>query len=204
MTALLLLVPQTPMLFMGEEFAASAPFRYFADHRPELAAQVKRGRDDFLAQFPSLTTPAAKRLRSDPADDTTFTVCKLDWTERTTHHQTVALHRDLLALRRQFGAPEDAVALDGSVVNERAFVLRWFGAASRLLVVNLGHRLHADPWPEPLIAPPEGAHWRVVWSSEDPRYGGAGTAALDTGDDGWWLPAEATVMLIPEAHAAAH
>src|SRR5262249_39652646 len=54
MTALLLLGPQTPMLFQGQEFAASAPFLYFADHRPELAEQVARGRREFLTQFPSI------------------------------------------------------------------------------------------------------------------------------------------------------
>jgi signal transduction histidine kinase len=54
MTALLLLAPQTPMLFQGQEFAASAPFLYFADHEPELAELVRSGRRKFLAQFPSL------------------------------------------------------------------------------------------------------------------------------------------------------
>src|SRR6185436_9557828 len=54
LTALLLLGPATPMLFQGQEFGASAPFLYFADHGRELAEQVRRGRADFLKQFPSL------------------------------------------------------------------------------------------------------------------------------------------------------
>ena len=54
LSALTLLSPGTPMLFMGQEFAASAPFLYFADHRGDLAANVGRGRREFLAQFPSI------------------------------------------------------------------------------------------------------------------------------------------------------
>ena len=59
MTALTLLGPGTPMLFMGQEYAASTPFLYFADHNPELAALVRKGRGDFLAQFESIAAPVA-------------------------------------------------------------------------------------------------------------------------------------------------
>src|SRR5262249_35756148 len=48
MTALLLLGPSTPMLFQGQEFAASNPFLYFADFDADLAAAVRRGRGEFL------------------------------------------------------------------------------------------------------------------------------------------------------------
>ena len=51
MTALFLLARQTPMLFQGQEFAATSPFFYFADHKEEIAYLVARGRSDFLAQF---------------------------------------------------------------------------------------------------------------------------------------------------------
>src|SRR5690606_12521473 len=54
MTALFLLAPPTPMLFHGQEFAASAPFLYFADHPPELARLVDESRKKFLEQFPSI------------------------------------------------------------------------------------------------------------------------------------------------------
>ena len=58
MTALLLLAPGTPMLFQGQEFAASSPFLFFADHHAELARLVRKGRAEFLAQFRSLATAA--------------------------------------------------------------------------------------------------------------------------------------------------
>src|ERR1700730_18382039 len=54
MTALLLLAPQTPMLFQGQEFASSSPFLFFADHKGELRAKVAQGQGPFLQQFQDL------------------------------------------------------------------------------------------------------------------------------------------------------
>src|SRR5205807_1401555 len=81
-TALLLLVPQTPLLFQGQEFCASSPWLFFADHTPELATLVRNGRAEFLAQFPSLATPAMVPGLPDPCDGATFGRCKLDPVER--------------------------------------------------------------------------------------------------------------------------
>ena len=67
MTALVLLMPSTPMLFQGQEFAASSPFYYFADHDAELARLVRRGRMEFLVQFRSLATPEMLACLADPA-----------------------------------------------------------------------------------------------------------------------------------------
>jgi len=200
-TALLLLGPATPLLFQGQEFAASAPFVYFADQRPELAALVRKGRAEFLAQFPSIGVPEVSACVSDPGDPATFERCKLDLDERGRHTASYALHRDLLALRRDdpvFRA-QGAHGLDGAVLGPEAFVLRFFGADAgddRLLVVNLGGDLPLPILPEPLLAPPEDARWHVAWSSEDPRYGGCGAAPFDP-DGPWRLPAQAALMLRP-------
>jgi maltooligosyltrehalose trehalohydrolase len=201
LTALLLLGPQTPMLFQGQEFAASAPFLYFADHEPELAELVARGRREFLTQFPSIAMPEIQALLAPPHDPATFERCKLDHGERERHHEVVALHRDLLRLRREdpcFAAQRTG-GVDGAVLGEGAFVLRFFGEEGddRLLVVNLGRQLHLPSAPEPLLAPPEARHWAMRWSSEDPRYGGQGTPPIDTNEAGWQLPAETTVALAP-------
>ena len=204
MTALLLLGPQTPMLFQGEEFGATSPFFYFADHGGELGRMVHLGRAEFLSQFPSFLAGGGIKQLPDPANDATFTDCKLDWTERETHPEALALHRDLIALRtsdpvisRQPGAIE--LGIDGSVIGERAFVLRFFGANNddRLLIVNFDARFHCDPIAEPLLAPPAGGLWRNIWSSEDPRYGGDGMSDVDVKGDGWWIPAQAAVLLAP-------
>src|SRR4029077_7133357 len=56
LTALLLLGPATPMLFQGQEFGASTPFLFFADHGPELSRLVAEGRKKFLSQFSGIDT----------------------------------------------------------------------------------------------------------------------------------------------------
>jgi maltooligosyltrehalose trehalohydrolase len=200
MTALMLLLPSTPMLFMGQEFAASAPFHYFADHEPELAEKVGRGRAEFLAQFRSIASRETRTRLPDPSAMETFERCKLDHAERETHRETYELHRDLLRLRREdevFSAQEPR-ALDGAVLGPAAFVLRYFGVQDddRLLVVNFGPDLNLNPAPEPLLAPPAGQVWRAVWSSEDYAYGGAGTPPLETKNN-WCLPGETAVALAP-------
>jgi maltooligosyltrehalose trehalohydrolase len=200
MTALCLLGPGTPMLFQGQEFAASSPFFYFADHRQELAALVHTGRQEFMRQFPSVTMPEAQTLLPDPADPTTFVRSKLDLAERLRHAEVYALHRDLLRLRRQ-----DAVfrrqrpgGTDGAVLGPEAFVLRFFGdnGDDRLVLVNFGTDLPLHPAPEPLLAPPLRMEWHVLWSSEHPHYGGCGIAPLDTTEN-WRLPGHATLVLAP-------
>jgi maltooligosyltrehalose trehalohydrolase len=201
MTGLLLLGPWTPLLFQGQEFASSRPFLYFADHNPHLARLVAKGRAEFLGQFPSLALPEVRDALPDPGRWETFERCRLDPAERKRNRAAIQLHRDLFALRRADPVlrAQGRHGLDGAVLGERAFVLRFRGPApaeDRLLVVNLGRDLAFDPAPEPLLAPPEGAAWRTLWSSEDPRYGGTGTPPPDS-DEGWRLPGEATVALAP-------
>ena len=201
MTGLFLLLPETPMLFMGQEFAASSPFQYFADHAPDLAKVVREGRHKFLSQFPSAARPEMRHLLADPADPETFLRSKLNLSERESHPEMVALHRDLLRLRREdpVFAAQRARGLDGAVLGERAFVLRFFGqdGDDRLLLVNLGPDLRLEVVPEPLLAPPPDHHWRVIWSSEDPRYGGGGTIPPEDPEGGWRLSTWSTVALAP-------
>ena len=172
MTSLLLLGPNTPLLFQGQEFASSAPFLFFADHHPELARAVSAGRRAFLAQFPSIATEEAQAALAPPEDPLTFERCKLDLSERERNAAAYTMHRDLLTLRRRdpvFGA--DDVEIDGAVLGPSALVLRFFGGpdGDRLLLVNLGGQLNLDIVNEPLLAPPENQRWRLMWSSDDPK-----------------------------------
>jgi maltooligosyltrehalose trehalohydrolase len=197
LTALVLLAPSTPMLFQGQEFAATSPFFYFASHPPELSKLVAKGRREFLTQFPSLASEDMQRMLPDPAEKSTFERSKLDWSDRERNHEAVALHRDLLRLRREdpvFAAQTRNV--DGAVLSAMAFVLRFFADddVDRLLLVNLGNDAHLVPGPEPFLAPPEDHEWRTIWSSEHPRYGGHGTPPLEK-DKHWFLPGHATVVL---------
>jgi maltooligosyltrehalose trehalohydrolase len=203
LTALLLLGPGTPMLFQGQEFAASAPFLFFADHVEHLAGAVRDGRRQFLAQFPGLATPALQACLPDPGDPATFERCRLDHTERTRHADAYRLHTDLLRLRREDGVfgsrPQRHV--DGAVLGPDAFVLRFFGdqpqnADDRLLLVNLGRERHLPEALEPLLAPPGDRTWQVMWSSEDARYGGYGIGPVEH-DGGWTIPGEAAIAMGP-------
>jgi len=191
LTALLLLGPATPMLFQGQEFAASTPFFYFAEHNTELAKLVAKGRGEFLKQFPSIACAECDPFVMDPGAESTFQRSKLDLSEREKHHDIYDLHRDLLKLRREdpvFSQPRFR-GMDGAVLDPNAFVLRFFGqeAGDRLLLVNLGRDLHLDPAPEPLLAPPEGCMWELLWSTEAPCYGGCGTPPVES-DENWRIP----------------
>jgi maltooligosyltrehalose trehalohydrolase len=197
MTALFLLAPPTPLLFQGQEFAASAPFLFFADHEPELAKLVESGRRDFLSQFPSIAC-APELPIAPPAELSTFERCKLDFSERQTHGEIYALHRDLLRLRRELPAfrKESSEALHGSVLGEHALLLRFFCAEGDALVLtNLGADLELSPVPEPLLAPPDDQDFGLHWSSENPRYGGQGTWAPHR-DGTWRLPAQSTLVFV--------
>lgn len=197
MTALLLLGPATPMLFQGQEFSSSAPFLYFADHKDELRQPIAEGRRQFLAQFPSLGDPEVAGRIPEPTARETFDRCRLDLREYDAHAEAVALHADLIALRRRDGViGRTATRVDGAVLAPEMFLIRYFGggAGDRLLVVNLGCDMDLSPAPEPLLAPPAGATWELVWSSESVRYGGQGTAPIRP-EEQWHLPGESTVLL---------
>jgi maltooligosyltrehalose trehalohydrolase len=202
LTALLLLGPNTPMLFQGQEFAASSPFLYFADHNPELAKLVGAGRATFLKQFPSIATVEASARLPNPEDEKTFTRCKLDFADRERNAEVWRLHRDLIRLRKDDPLLGKSARghFDGAVLGSAAFVLRFFGRDQddRLLVINLGVHLHLDPAPEPLLAPPLNCAWEIAWSSEDPHYGGGGTPPFES-EENWQLPAESAVLLVPRS-----
>jgi maltooligosyltrehalose trehalohydrolase len=186
------------MLFQGQEFAASAPFLYFADHRPELAGLVGQGRRTFLSQFPSIAPEGASVLLAPPHAEETFLRCKLNLAERETNAPVCRLHRDLLRFRREdpvFSQPHRG-AVDGAILGADAFVLRFFARwdQDRLLIVNLGTSLDLSPIAQPLLASPAGVAWKLTWSSESPIYGGSG-AFLRYGEEGWRIPGQAAMVL---------
>jgi maltooligosyltrehalose trehalohydrolase len=200
-TALTLLAPGTPMLFQGQEFGASSPFLFFADHKPELAKLIKAGRMKFLAQWRSLALPEMQKRFDDPHLPETFEKCKLDHAEVDRHAETYTLHRDLLRLRREdpILSAQGAYGIDGAVFSSQCLLVRFFSPEyrqDRLLLVNLGIEMALDPAPEPLLAPPASMEWVKVWSSEDPQYGGCGTPLLDT-ERNWRIPGQAAILLRP-------
>ncbi len=213
MTAYFLLMPGIPMLFQGQEFGASSPFFYFADHETELSHDVREGRRRSLAQFPSLATSEMRAELTDPSDIDTFHRSVIDLGERQRHASIYALHRDLLELRRTDQVlGQRPCRIDGAALTDEAWMLRFFSqsGADRLLIVNLGRDLLLGPAPEPLLAPIEGQAWRLLWSSEAPVYGGSGGPAQDAVGD-WLISGQSATVLgpgssvtIPEAKNVFH
>jgi maltooligosyltrehalose trehalohydrolase len=199
LTALLLLSPQTPLLFQGQEFGASSPFLYFADHTPDLAALVRKGRAGFLSQFDSIRDSNGHSMLHDPGDPATFEVSRLDFSERERHAPAHRLHRDLIALRRCDPVfASGAAQVDGAVLGGHTFVLRFFGdgGEDRLLLVNLGADVTLEVAPEPLLAPADReAGWTRLWYSEDPSYGGRGAPPPELENGSWRIPAESAILL---------
>ncbi len=142
---LMLFLPMTPLLFQGQEWAASTPFLYFTDHEPSLGALISRGRRDEMSRFRSF---AAEDI-PDPQDPDTFARSKLDRDERLQppHAETLAMYRAALALRRRDpvlsvgGRDALAVSTHGPVL----VVRRWHGPGVRLLVANFTDRAAEAP-----------------------------------------------------------
>jgi maltooligosyltrehalose trehalohydrolase len=105
-SAILLFGPELPLLFMGQEWAASTPFLFFTDHGDEIGPLVSKGRKQEFRDFPGFNGDVP-----DPQDPETFARSKLDWLEsdRDEHARTRKLYRDLLTLRRELPDETDAL-----------------------------------------------------------------------------------------------
>lgn len=182
-SALLLLAPQTPLLFMGQEWAASTPFLYFTDHAPELGRLVTAGRQAEFAQFTAFSGAQVP----DPQAPDTFLASKLRWDEREQmpHAGVLRLYADLLRLRRQLPAlhrPGGAVfqALD---LGPATLALRYAGAVAAddlLLIVHLRGAGQLDLGLQAALMPPAGHCWAIALASEDPIYAGQARPAFDS------------------------
>ncbi len=105
--AIYLLSPQTPMLFMGEEWGTARPFLFFCDFGPELGAAVRKGRRLEFASFPEFQDPARRKTIPDPTAEATFLASKLDWdaAEELAHQEWRDFYRRALSVRRMEIAP---------------------------------------------------------------------------------------------------
>ncbi len=196
MTCLLLLGPGVPLLFQGQEFASSAPFYYFADHEPELAKLVARGRRKFLAQFESQAIEEMQAAIPNPEAPETFTCCKIDFNEREKNSGIYKLTKDLIRLRKEdplLGKNERM--MDGAILSNAAFFMRFFDRENqldRLLLFNFDVDVTLDPAAEPLLAPVEGCTWKQIWSSESLQYNGVGNPTLGSI---WSIPGHSATVL---------
>jgi maltooligosyltrehalose trehalohydrolase len=143
-STLLLFLPMTPMLFMGQEWAASSPFLFFTDHDAELGRLISEGRREEFASFAAFADPEVRARIPDPQAVTTFELSKVPWAERDRgeHGRVLALHKRLLALRKS-----DPVLraggrrqLTAEHIDDVLVVVRRTQAGTRTLLVNFGER----------------------------------------------------------------
>jgi maltooligosyltrehalose trehalohydrolase len=192
LSAILLLAPQTPLIFMGQETGDEAPFVFFGDYDRGLAPLVRDGRHDFLSQFPSYKTHRGRL--PDPSDRSLWNAVKLKHAENPF---ITRLYHDLLRIRKEdvLIRKQDRFRIDGAVLSAHAFVIRFNGdGQGRLLVVNLDHDFAYAPLSTPLVAPGLGSQWKSLFSTEHPFYGGQG-CFLRQEDEGWTIPARSATLL---------
>jgi malto-oligosyltrehalose trehalohydrolase len=128
--AVYLLLPQVPMLFMGEEWGAAQPFPFFCDFGPDLAEAVRNGRRAEFARFPEFRDPRARARIPDPLAEATFAAAGLAWGDlaREPHAAWLAWYRRVLAVRHREIVPRLAGIRRGGTCEEigaGAVVVRW-------------------------------------------------------------------------------
>jgi maltooligosyltrehalose trehalohydrolase len=170
-TALQLLCPQIPLLFMGEEYGSETPFFFFTDHNADLAKAVREGRRREFAEFFRFTDPALVAKLFDPNDPETYRTSKpVPTTDRAAEREQ--LYRQILTLRRQEIVPRlpGAHALDSAVIGTAAVVARWqMGDGAVLTIaINLG--------PEQVVLP--GLEGRLLFASTNDAERAAETGHL--------------------------
>jgi maltooligosyltrehalose trehalohydrolase len=177
-SALLLCAPETPLLFMGQEWAASSPFLYFTDHEEELGRMVTEGRRAEFLAFSAFADPARREQIPDPQADSTFERSRLPWDERDAmpHAGVRRLYERLVHLRRSEPALTSRVSDPGrkiaatraSAPDEGTVVLRRQARSGPdvLVVARLRGEGRVDVT-DPLSAD---AHWELVLTTEDPDF----------------------------------
>jgi maltooligosyltrehalose trehalohydrolase len=172
---LLLFLPMTPLLFMGQEWAASSPFLFFSDHEGDLGKAVTRGRREEFRRFRAFADAVASI--PDPQASETFERSKLRWEEREegVHARVLALHRAMLRLRREDPVLSLPATFRDLEVSQHEGVLdvvrRGNDGQTRRLVVSFSDEPRS-------IAAGEGARALVVSGSFENRVLGARSAAV--------------------------
>ena len=165
--AIFLLSPHIPLIFMGEEWAASSPFQFFVDFEtePDLAKAVREGRRGEFKHFKAFADPKTAQRIPDPTDPMTFQRSKIDWTEadRSPHREALLETKRLLNLRRDEVLPLIGSEYRGSrhlIPQENALDVTWAFAGGALRVLaNFGDR--------PLLVDLS-SDARMLWSNADP------------------------------------
>jgi malto-oligosyltrehalose trehalohydrolase len=181
--AVCLLLPQIPMLFMGEEWGAPQPFPFFCDFGSDLADAVREGRRNELARFPEFRGLEALERIPDPMAEETFASAKLHWEDmvRAPHTRWLDWYRRVLAARHAEILPRLATMRAAGrydVLAEGAVLVRWQLGERGVLVLAANLTSARTPvfprasgrvfWQEGEIAGGDFAPWTVRWSIDEP------------------------------------
>jgi maltooligosyltrehalose trehalohydrolase len=182
-SALLCLTPYTPLLFMGQEWAASTPFLFFTDHPPGLGKMVTEGRREEFQAFAAFRDPAVREKIPDPQKIETFLASKLDWRElgAKNHAQTLELYRACLALRHSEAAfrphSRDAVCVEET---HAGLALRLRDEAGDwLLLFDLTGGCSGSLKADSIFQTRSGGRWEMILSTSEARFGGNGRSGVD-------------------------
>ncbi len=183
--AIYLLAPSPPLIFMGEEWAASTPFLFFCDFGGDLADNIRRGRRAEFSRFTEFEDPEMRDRIPDPNAAETFDASRLNWSERerTPHREMLGLYRTLLDVRRREIVPRLDRVRGGEAhfeISDRATLgVRWLlGDGAQLMLLarlsddvgtwmdhHVAGRVLFATHPDAALAPtgPDLPAWSVVW-----------------------------------------
>jgi maltooligosyltrehalose trehalohydrolase len=169
LTAILLLSPHIPLLFMGEEWGETRPFCFFTDFHGELGRLVREGRRNEFRKWQSFADPKTRERIPDPQALSTFESSKLDWNEanESLHLQRLHRVRRLIEIRLREIAPRLASGKgntgDVLIANQCGFSVNWHLGQSELTMVA---NLHDEPWLVPAtVAERTCAAGRLLWET---------------------------------------
>ncbi len=171
LSAILLLAPSPPLLFMGEEWGCRQPFLFFCDFAGELGEAVRNGRRDEFARFAAFADPKARARIPDPLAEQTFKRSVLRWKDARSAagREWQAHYKALLDVRRAEIAPRAFGPGRYAMLGERAFEVSWQGGLT--LRANCSEQtIDVDELPK----------GRLLWGAESRKRLEAWTAS-------WWL-----------------
>jgi maltooligosyltrehalose trehalohydrolase len=170
-TAVLLFAPETPLLFMGQEWAAGSPFLYFTDHNTELGRLVTEGRRKEFSRFAAFANEETRARIPDPQAESTFAASRLPWNEidAAGHAVVRRLYQTLLTLRRREPALRSSQGAAVIALGDHSLAITRTSDAGEALLLIACFRAPATVdvrgW-----AAPDSDRWKVVLTTEDKGF----------------------------------
>jgi maltooligosyltrehalose trehalohydrolase len=199
-SALCLLVPYTPMLFMGQEWACSSPFCYFTDHEPVLGRNISKGRRKEFEQFSAFRDPKKRQKIPDPQAESTFLWSKLNWQEISTgvHPATLRLYQEVTRFRQTKLTDRRRGIWRVELVAAQTLALRYSppGGSDVLILAQLLPVKATIEAGAAILRLANGFRWEFALSSNEPAYGGEQPGFYDPKKDTFSLIQPETIVLV--------